>query len=207
MSRGGESEDPAWLTESTTAAAVAVGSNKEVQKAVTNAATDHVKQKYLPGAGDKDIEAQVRELESNIEPEELQSMKKMNTILRLSFTLVAIAMCLVAVFQILDTPSIEIFFLAGYVMVFSVLMCCFEASLPGISNIIARNFGFLYSLGGRLIFSLFVGFLCFSLKIWGIVSGSAMMLVLILNIYVLIAFPKYEEWLRTKHFQNTGAKA
>ena len=49
MSRGGQNDDPDWLKESTQDAAVAVAGNKEVQRAVTNAATDHVKQKYLPG--------------------------------------------------------------------------------------------------------------------------------------------------------------
>lgn len=206
MSRGGQNEDPAWLTESTQDAAAAVASNKEVQKAVTNAATDHVKDKYLPGGGtgesQEDLEAQMREFEAGINPEELESMKKMNQILRLSSALVAIAMCTVAVTQILSGPGIDIFFLAAYVMTFSVLICCFEAALPGISTIVASNFGFLYSLPGRFFFSLFVGFLCFSLKIWGIVVGVAMMLVLMLTIYVLCAFPKYESWLRMKHYKG-----
>jgi hypothetical protein len=154
--------------------------------------------------GGGDIEDQMKDFEAGINPEELESMKKMNSILRLSSVIVAIAMCTVAVSEILKGPDIDIFFLAAYVMTFSVIICCFEAALPGISNIIAANFGFLYSLPGRFFFSLFVGFLCFSLKIWGIVVGSAMMLVLILNIYVLCAFPKYEAWLRTKHFKNTA---
>ena len=116
MSRGGQNEDPAWLTESTSAAAVAVGSNKEVQKAVKNAATDHVKEKYLPGGGGGDVEDQnskqrkseaMIEFEATIPAEELSSMKKMNTVLRLAMTLVAIAMAIVAVFQILDGPDIS----------------------------------------------------------------------------------------------------
>lgn len=208
MSRGGQSEDPAWLTESTQSAAVAVASNKEVQKAATNAATNHLKEKYLPSASNGegedggDVENQLRDFEANINPEELASMKKMSLILRVASAVVAIAMCTVAITEILKGPDIDIFFLASYVMTFSLIICCFEAALPGISTIIASNFGFLYSLGGRIVFSFFVGFLCFSLKIWGIVVGSAMMLVLLLNSYVICAFPKYEPWLRTKHFVN-----
>ena len=128
MSRGGDSNEPAWLQETTQNAAVAVASNKEVQKAVTTAATDHINEKF---SGDKDIAQQISEFENNLDPEELQSMKKMNMILRLSFSIVAICMCTVAVTQILSGPSIEIFFLASYVMVFAVIMCCFEAAIPG----------------------------------------------------------------------------
>lgn len=205
MSRGGQSDEPAWLTESTQGVASAVASDKAVQKAVTNAATNHVKEKYIPTNADHEM--QMRELESEIPPEELASMKQMHSILRISNIVVAIAICTVAVVEILNGPDIDIFFLACYVITFSVLICCFEAALPGISNIIATNFGFLYTLPGKLAFSLFVGFMCFSLKIWGIVVGSAMMLVLILNFYVLCAFPRYETWIRTKHYRNEVTKA
>ena len=209
MSRGGENEDPAWLTESSSSAAAAVASNKEVQNAVANAATEHAKEKYLPGGGgNKDVESQeaaakLAEIEAQLDPDDLAMMKKFRIALRVGFGITGGSMTVTAVFRILTGPDIETFFLAMYVIMFSIIMWCFECGLPGIDRLIATNFGFLYSMAGRIIFTLFVGVMCLSLGIWGIVCGSAMFVMLLFNVYVLCAYPKFEAWLRTLHYHNT----
>lgn len=69
-----------------------------------------------------------------------------------------------------------------------------------VARTIAVNFGFMYTLSGRLIFLLFVGFMVFSLGTIGIVAMCVLYAVGLFHAYIMWKFPRFEEYLRKKHF-------
>jgi hypothetical protein len=79
-------------------------------------------------------------------------------------------------------------------------MCCFEVGLNMFSTVLAVNFGFLYTLSGRLIFLLFVGFMSFSLSTFGIAAMAYLYLVGAVHIGIMVYFPKYSEYVRQKDY-------
>jgi hypothetical protein len=91
-------------------------------------------------------------------------------------------------------------FFAIYVLGFCFLMCCFEVGLNMFSTVLAVNFGFLYTLSGRLIFLLFVGFMSFSLSTFGIAAMAYLYLVGAVHIGIMVYFPKYSEYVRQKDY-------
>merc|ERR1712037_693621 len=66
--------------------------------------------------------------------------------------------------NISDYPEI---FIALYMLVFSVLLFCYELmwwiNIDSINNILRKNFGFFYSLTGKAMYLIFVAFLCLGL--------------------------------------------
>lgn len=75
-----------------------------------------------------------------------------------------------------------------------------------ISRFIATNFGFMYTLTGRVIFLLFVGFMSFSLSIFGIAAMAFMYLVGLIHAAVMCRFPQYSEYVRQKDFFGSKAE-
>jgi hypothetical protein len=74
---------------------------------------------------------------------------------------------------------------------------------------LAINFGFLYNIYGRAIFLLFVGFMCYSIGLYGIVAMSLLYAVGLFHAYVWWKFPKFEQYLRKKHYyegKQTGGE-
>ncbi len=69
-----------------------------------------------------------------------------------------------------------------------------------VSRLLAINFGFLYNLGGRWIFLLFVGFMSFSLSTIGIAAMCFLYVVGLFHAYIMWKFPRFEEYLRKKHY-------
>ena len=69
-----------------------------------------------------------------------------------------------------------------------------------VASAIAVNFGFMYTLTGRIVFLLFVGFMSFSLGTLGIVAMAALYAVGIFHAYLMYKFPRFEEYLRKKHY-------
>lgn len=137
----------------------------------------------------------------NIPPEELKQIEKWHLILRVSYMAISILMATAAVLA-LENASLGTFFIALYVFAFAVIICCFELSLKGIAVIIAENLGFLYTKTGRMIFMVFIAVMCFDLKIIGKVTMAILLLAVCVNLYVFFTFPKYEVWLRRKHFSE-----
>lgn len=74
------------------------------------------------------------------------------------------------------------------------------------SRLIAVNFGFLYTLSGRATFLLFVGFMVYSLSVMGKVAMGFLYAVGLFHIYLMYRFPRFEEYLRKKHYFE-GRKA
>ena len=69
-----------------------------------------------------------------------------------------------------------------------------------VSRLLAINFGFLYTLSGRWTFLLFVGFMSFSLGNIGIAAMCALYVVGLFHVYIMWKFPRFEEYLRKKHY-------
>ena len=62
------------------------------------------------------------------------------------------------------------------------------------------NFGFLYTFVGRFVFILFVGFMSFSLGLYGQIAMAVLYAALLLHLFIMYRFPRFEEYLRKKHF-------
>jgi hypothetical protein len=200
------SETPSWLTEENVAVASVVASNPTAQKIAKNAAVAHAKEKgYLP----PDEENQARQAADRgdgrpegMTDEEFAQMKKYHTFLRVGYIGASILMGVAAAYKILNTTSVSLIFIACYVFFFSVIICCFEAALKGISRALSQNFGFMYSLGGKLTFLIFVAILCYSLGAIGIAAMCVLLLLCIGNAYTLLKFSGYEKWLRESHYNQ-----
>ena len=213
------SETPSWLKEedenATIKAAVsspvlqsttkAVASDPAVQKATYNAAKEHLMPRNVREEEQKtDIESHMPDDEPeelDISPEELKMIEKYSLALRVAFMVISILMAAAACVK-LENADIATAFIALYVFFFSVVICCFELALSTVSRWIAMNFGFLYTLSGRILFLTFVAVMCFSLGLFGKVVMGLTFAALVFNIYVLVVHPKFDRWLRHKHYKN-----
>jgi hypothetical protein len=106
----------------------------------------------------------------DISKEELDKVKWYHIGLRFTYMLSAIIMLVASILTLSDPPNIALGFFAFYVLMFAILIFSFEIHLSGIAHIIAVNFGFMYSLIGRLLFLCFVGFMTFQLGEAGIAA-------------------------------------
>ncbi len=105
-----------------------------------------------------------------------------------------VLMGIVAILELLTTPSASAGILSVYLLMFSCLLCCFEVHLKMVSVKIAKNFGFLFSPIGRIIFLIFIGVICFSFKsIIGYIGGGCMCVNALFNGYVLYRYPEVYE--------------
>ena len=103
------------------------------------------------------------------------------------------------------TNNVGAAFFAVYVLFFCLLMCCFEVGINMFSSVLAINFGFLYSLSGRLLFILFVGFMSFSLSQFGIAAMAYLYFVGVIHIGIMLYYPKFSEWVRQKDYFGSRA--
>jgi hypothetical protein len=69
-------------------------------------------------------------------------------------------------------------------------------------QVIAANFGFLYTIVGRCLFCLFVGFMCYQFNAAGYSAMGLLFFTLLFHIYVMFKFPKFSAYLRKKHFES-----
>lgn len=58
------------------------------------------------------------------------------------------------------------------------------------AKLIAVNFGFMYTMVGRMVFLLFVGFMSFSLKLFGQLAMAILYLVFCFHIFVYVKYPR-----------------
>jgi hypothetical protein len=215
------SETPAWLTEEATTAAkspaaqkaaVSAASNPAVQAAAVNASKNPVVQQAAwaaaTGSSGGDVEDQVeRPPPLDIDPAELKEMEKYALALKVFYMCCAIMLAASAWIYILnDGSDITKVFLAGYVFVFSIQICCFELAVQACSRVIASNFGFMYNGIGRGLYLVFVACLALNLGDLGIAAMAFLLLGVVLNIIIVFQFPKYTMWLRRKHYENLHTK-
>ncbi len=53
---------------------------------------------------------------------------------------------------------------------------------------------------GRLIFVILLGFMAFLLSVLGKIAMAVLYAVMLFQIYVMYKFPRFEEYLRKKHY-------
>jgi hypothetical protein len=219
------SNNPSWLTEDTaTSAAHTVASNpvankmakniaqdKDVQNAVLNAAMKNAAPSWASGnsepeqnQGGGDIENQQQRPEKVVfTPEQIKEMDSSRLVLRMAYSISAILLGLASVFALISQASLDAAIFAVYTFLFALLMCCFEIPIGFISKMISINFGFLYSIGGRFIFTVVVGFLAITIGgIFAYLAAGCLYASLFLHVYTICKVPQYETYLRQKHYYN-----
>jgi hypothetical protein len=214
------SETPAWLTEEATTAAkspaakkaaVSAASNPAVQAAAVSSAKNPAVQQaaWAAATGSGDVENQAGEPPPplDIDPAERKEMEKYALALKVYYMCCSIMLAASAWVYILnDGSDIEKVFLAGYVFIFSVQICCFELAIQACSKLIASNFGFMYNGIGRGVYLVFVACLAINLGDLGIAAMAFLLLAVVFNIIIVFKFPKYTAWLRLKHYSAVGRK-
>jgi hypothetical protein len=211
------SEVPSWLNEENVSTGVKVAQNPAAQKAAVAVAPPppppppkSATSSYIPPNPTNDIEnntssagnapAHDPSSEFVIEEATLKSMQNWHLALRLCYMSAAIFMGVAAGLSLQSQKNLGLIFFALYVLFFSAVICCFEFNLQMIASGIAVNFGFLYTLTGRMIFLLFVGFMSFSLGTLGIIAMCCLYAVGLFHGYLMYKFPRFEEYLRKKHY-------
>ena len=133
-------------------------------------------------------------------------LEQAHTYLRVLYIIAAILLGVAAALSFVGQKDVGLYFFAIYVFFFAILICCYELGFSFTARFIAVNFGFLYSLTGRMIFLLFVGFMSFALgqstppNDWGYAAMGVLYLVGLVHVYFLCKFPEYEAYVRRKHF-------
>lgn len=159
-----------------------------------------------------------------IEEATLKAMQNWHLALRLSYMAASSFMAIAAGLSLQSQKNLGLIFFALYVLFFSTMIWCFEFNLQVssqclyteyddycnemsgfpqqqmVASAIAVNFGFMYSLTGRWLFLLFVGFMSFSLSTLGIVAMCFLYAVGLFHGYLMYRFPRFEEYLRKKHY-------
>jgi hypothetical protein len=188
--------------------------NPIAQKAASAAVNETLAKYSLSSTDDhhdenEDIEAaslkKSGEEDLDMTPEELTEIKKWSLYLRVGFALCASLMIIAGMLS-LTSSSLSNVFIALYIICFGSLICCFELAFVGVSKWIAQNFGFMYTKLGRVLFMLFIAFLCYGLGLFGIIVMCLLIVGIGVNFYVMYRFPKYEDWIRIQHFKNMTNK-
>ena len=91
-------------------------------------------------------------------------------------------------------------FIGCYVFAFAILICCFEIGLSIITRCMSENFGFLYTISGRIIFLALVCGMCAKLFIFGYVMIAVIAVVLLVHTILLIRNPRLGEYTRQLHY-------
>lgn len=216
------SNNPSWLTEdATTSAAHSIASNpvankmakniaadKDVQNAVFNAAIKNAAPSWASSnAAPQDVEnPQQGDPERLVfSPEDIKEMDSYRLVLRMAYSISAILLGLASVLSMISTSnSLDAAIFSVYTFLFATLMCCFEIPLSFISKMISVNFGFLYSIQGRFVFTVVVGFLAITIGgILAYLAAGCLYAAVVFHLYIICKQPKYETWLRQKHHYNT----
>lgn len=135
----------------------------------------------------------------DVEPVELEEMKKWAAKLRITMLIVCSLLMLASFFS-LGSNDLTLVFIAMYVFFFSMLLCCYELGLQAIANVIAQNFGFMYNTIPRRVFVVLVAILCFELGLIGKISMGVLLGSECVHAYVVFKHPKFDYYMKMKHF-------
>lgn len=156
------------------------------------------------GGGGGDVESgeskSVNPYGSDIPQEDIDKMKKYHTFLRILYVVAAIMVATAAGFALDRSPQVGVALFALYGIFFAFLIFGFELHWKGIGSLLAANFGFMYSIVGRWIFLLFVGFIMLQLGTLGIVAMSVLYFVGLVHIFFICRFPYFPEYQRMLHY-------
>jgi len=123
--------------------------------------------------------------------------KKVHTYLKVANVINGLLLFLSGILSIssLLTFSLPTLLSGIYVMLFSILLCCFECHLKKFDSYVFTNFGFMFYWQGRTVFFFFVATLTFGLGVLGIIVGTLTLVNVILNCYILYSHPGYKKFI------------
>lgn len=188
-----DSSSPAWASE-------------ESAKPV---ATDDVESNLFGSSsggggtgGDADNNATRKEnpYGTDIPKEDIERMKKFHTGLRIAYILASALVITAAILCMQKEPTVGTALLSLYGIVFALLMIGFEIQWSAIGSFLASNFGFLYSIIGRWIFLLFVGFMMYQVSTVGKIAMGFLYFVGLLHLILICRFPYFPEYQRMLHY-------
>ena len=136
--------------------------------------------------------------------EEITEIKKYHLILRCCFMSSAVMMAISAVLTI-QSASVSAAFMSMYVFFFAVMIFCFELGLQAVLKLVASNFGFMYTFFGRICLVMVICGMLAQLDVWGKVTIALLCASAVFNIFVVLKLPKFDEYLRKKHFHAEKA--
>ena len=162
-----------------------------------------------PSAPPKDVEsAPVNTQEQggnpygrDIPPEDVARMKKYHLFLRIAYVVGSILLAISCGVTLSKESEVGVILFCLYGFFFAILMFAFELHWAGVGVILAANFGFLYSIIGRWIFLLFVGFMQFHLGVLGIVTMSVLYAIGLIHLIFYCRFPYFPEYQRKLHYE------
>eukprot|EP01041_Mallomonas_annulata_P009539 gene9539-19833_t len=148
------------------------------------------------------------ELDLGLHPDEVKKIQRWNMVMRFLNLVATTLMSAAAVKIMFLTTGTDVAtgFIAVYVFFFAIVLFFFECAFPGTGKFITQNFGFMYSIGGRTIFLCLVAGMCARLDVLGYVSIGLIALTWIVFVAVRCKHPKYEEFVRRRHYYNSGTK-
>lgn len=84
-------------------------------------------------------------------------------------------------------------------------MCDYTSSsllypLQFIARFVAVNFGFMYTVFGRFVFCILVGFQAFSISLLGKCAMAFLYAVMLFHMYLFYKFPRFGEYVRSTHY-------
>lgn len=147
--------------------------------------SDEAASSRTPAALDKCVSA-VKDIRS-------APLSKLVVYMRVANVATASLMVASAVLSLLTAGSLSTIVIGTYLSAFGCLLCCFEAHLKSMTSLIAGNFGFMYTAKGRFVFLVLLSILCFTLNLIGKITGVLLVCTALLNLYVILKFPDYEQ--------------
>ena len=135
----------------------------------------------------------------DVDPQELEEMKKWAAKLRITNLGVSTLLMLSSFFS-LGSTDLTLVFIALYVFFFSMLLCCYELGLQAVASVIAQNFGFVYNTIPRRVFIVLVAILCYELGLIGKIAMGILLGSECVHAYVMFKHPKFNYYMKLKHF-------
>ncbi len=135
----------------------------------------------------------------DVDPAELEEMKKWAAKLRIT-NLIVCALLMLAAFFSLGSNDLSLVFIAMYVWGFALLLCCYELGLSAIAKLIAQNFGFIYNPIPRRVFVVLIAILCYELGLIGKIAMGILLGSECVYAYVVFKHPKFSKLMKLKHF-------
>jgi hypothetical protein len=144
----------------------------------------------------------------DVDEKELGRIRFWARVLRIAMLVICTLMFVTGFYNFLGTSSsISTSFLAGYLLFFTCLMCCYELALKQAAIFIVQNFGFLYNSIGRSIFLSFVAIVCYQISTLGKICFGLLIGYGLVSIFVHWRHPQYSKYMQVLHAYNrTKAK-
>lgn len=134
--------------------------------------------------------------------DEFVHMKNWSTVLKGMMIILCMLISLIALTNLLTSDSTALLLISLCVLGFLSLLLCFEVASRSLSRQLVVNFGFLYSLKGRVVFLCLLSTMCFQLPFFGDIAASVLVLAAVVYLFVGLRHPSHQEYLYRLHFNG-----